>query len=264
MCASAVEFDEPVTARDRRVAVFARIGSPQLLAELICETTGASPTDAVFAAHGTPGLLPHPFTLAEAESLVMHLGSLGMRAAVIAGTDLPDMSQSIMMHHARIAEDALEVCDLRGQCASRVSWDRLAVIAVGSVPGKKHVRFNEDGRPSVLSAAPMPSICRLATRVRPELELWLLCREPTTVYRLKHDEFNYETLGEECASTAAENFDRFVRRLVQKAPKARPTPETYAFLQRILLGYECKSSEAVQQQALLCWTLEHTFASSTR
>lgn len=260
----AVESERLITTRDSRVAVFARVESLELLAELICEVTGISPTDALFAARGMPGLLPHPFSLAEAESLVKHLSSLGVRAAVIGTKDLPDMSQFIVMHHARIAEDALEICDLRGDCTTRISWDRLAVIAVGCVPGKHHMRFNDEGRPSVLSAAPMPSAGRLATRERPELELWLLCCEPAAVYCLKHDEFNYETLADECAPSAAENFDRFVRRLVNKAPQARRTPGTYAFLQRILLGYECKSSEGVQQQALLAWALERSFAASAK
>lgn len=255
---------ESVAVRDHRVAVFARIESPQLLAELICDVTGMPQANALYAARKTPGLLAHPFTLAEAESLLSHLEPLGIRAAAIAEADLPDMSRVIVMHHARIAEDALEICDLRGDCTMRISWDRLGVIAVGCVPGKHHVRFNDEGRPSVLSAAPMPSAGRLATRERPELELWLLCRGPTTVYRLKHDEFNYETLADECASSASENFDRFARRLVNKAPQARRTPGTYAFLQRILLGYECKSSEAVQQQALLGWMLEHSFAVSAQ
>ncbi len=264
MPTAAVESGEPSPVRDHRVAVFARIESPQLLAELICEMTGATPTDAMFAAHGTPGILPHPYTLTEAESLVAHLRPLGLQAAVVSEADLPDMSKPILMHHARIAEDALEICDLRGDCAARLLWDRLAVIAVGCVPGKHHLRFNEEGRPSVLSAAPLPSAGRLATPERPELELWLLCRGPTAVYCLKHDEFNYETLAEECESSAAENFDRFVRRLVDKAPQARRTPGTYAFLQRILRGYEYKSSAAVQQQALLGWTWEPSLAGGSQ
>lgn len=263
MSNSIVESSPSIVARDRRVAVFAHVESPQLLATLVCEMLGKPPLDAMFITRNTPGLLPQPFTLDEANRLVEHVKPLGIQAAVIAEADLPDMSGAITMHHARIAEDALEVCDLQGRCATRVTWDRIAVIAAGSVPSDSHMRFIDDGRPSVLSAAPMPSVGRLATPERPHLELWLLCHGPSVVYRMKHDEFNYETLAADRAPSAAENFDRFVRRLVAMVPQARRTPGTYAYLQHMLAGYEFKSSEAVRQQALIGWILDRNLATTT-
>lgn len=256
MLPAPVESSQSVSARDLRVAVLAHVESTQLLATLICEATGALPVDAAFAARYTPGILPHGFTLAEAESLVQHLRPMGVQAVVIAEADLPNVSHAVAMHHARIFEDALEVCDLQGRCATRILWNHLAVIAVGCVPGESHVRFMDEGRPSVLSAAPLPSAGRVTTPERPHLELWLVCRDPLTAYRLKHDEFNYETLADERGSSATENFDRFLRQLVSKAPQARRTPGTYAYLQHIRAGYEFKSSEGVQQQALVAWSLD--------
>lgn len=252
-----------MAVRDQRVAIFAHVECPQLLATLVCEMTGTPLLDAVIVTRNTPGLLPHPFTLDEANRLVEHVKPLGIQAAVVAETDLPDMSDVNTMHHSRIVEDALEVCDLQGHCASRVAWDRIAVIAVGSVPGDSHMRFIDDGRPSVLSAAPMPSVGRLATPERPHLEFWLLCHSPAAVYRLKHDEFNYETLAADRAPSAAENFDRFVRRLVTMVPQARRTPGTYAYLQHMLAGYEFKSDEAIRQQALIGWILARNLATTT-
>lgn len=257
MLTATADASSSMVLHDHFVAVFGRLESPQILASLLCEVNGMSPIDAVFSARHIPGVLPLSFTLAEAQSLVARLAALGIKAGIIAESVLPKISQCVTIHHARITEDALEICDLRGQCATRILWERVAVIAIGSVPGESHLRFIDDGRPSVVSAAPMPSAGRLATPQRPNLELWFLCRGPTAVYCIKHDEFNYETLGEACASSAAENFDRFVRRLVEKASTARRTPGAYAFLHRMLSGYECKSSDALQQQALLGWALDH-------
>lgn len=246
---------ESIVMRDQRVAVFGHVDSPQVLAELVCEVAGMPPLDALHIVRNTPGVLAQPFSLTEARQLVERIQPLGIQATVVADADLPNVRTPSTIHHARFTDEALEVCDLQGRCATRVPWNELAVIATGSVPSENHLRFIDDGRPTVLSTAPLPNTGRLATPERPHLELWLLCRNPSAVYRLKHDEFNYETLGDQRAASAAENFDHLVCRLVELAPHARRTPGTHAYLQHRLAGYEFKSCDTIQQQALLGWIL---------
>ena len=65
-------------ARDHRVAVFAHIGDPHVLAVLLCQALDVSPLNAVIAARHTPGLLPTLMTIQEAEQVVSLLSELGI------------------------------------------------------------------------------------------------------------------------------------------------------------------------------------------
>lgn len=244
------------TERHHRVAVFGRVESLSVLATILCEITGMRLLDAIVVARSTPGILPLFFTAIEAPMLVAQLKLLGIQAIVVDDAELPTMQQARIVHHAHIGNDAFEIYDLRGDCAERILWKQMAVVAVGRVPSRRHPRITDEGRPSILSAAPLPNVGRVDTPDHGDWELWLLCREPTAVYCIKHGEFNYETLGEDCVGSATMNFDLFVRRLIQCATSARQTPGTYAFLHHHSSGCEFRSSEALQQQSLLAWVLE--------
>jgi len=239
--------------RRQRVAVFGHFESACTLAVILSQVTGMHPLDAAVAARTTPAVLPTRFTSREAANLVARLKASGVEAAVIQDAELPAMTNVPIVHHARIGEDDLELCELHGDCAQRIPWNHILVVAVGRIPGRRHQRTTDEGRPSVLSAAPLPSVGRIQTPDHTDLELWLLCREPKPVYCIRHGEFNYETLGDARVSSAAVNFDRFLRQLIERASSARQTPGTCAFLNHHSLGCEFKSTEEIQQQALLAW-----------
>jgi hypothetical protein len=64
------------------------------------------------------------------------------------------------------------------------------------------------------------------------MELWLACERPWTVYRIVHNQMNYEYLDERKTDSATRNFTLFVDDLSQHAPQAYLTPATRAFLRR--------------------------------
>lgn len=245
-----------VTACDSRLAVFARMTDPHVLAEMLCTVLGERPLDAIIVARHTPGILPNTMTAAQADRLVELLRGLGVHAARVAGQDLPDMVQPTVIHHARCREVGWELVDLYGTPMEVVPWSQVTVIAVGAVPGDVVHRYAEQGRPSILSAAPMPETGSVNRADTAAYELWVLRRSPTTAYRIDHRRFNYEALGGAKTESATANFEHMVKTLVEHATAARRTPSTHAFLAHDLRSkYDFASSGDLQQQALLHWVI---------
>jgi hypothetical protein len=243
-------------AGDQRVAVFAHVGDPHVLAVLLCRVLHMQPLDAVIAARHTPGVLPTPMTADQAQQFVSLLQEIGIQAAAVSARDLPDLADAQPLHHARLLDAGLEVVDLSGRPGQCLPWSQIGVIAVGRVPGEPLAHFVEQGRPSVLSAAPLPEVGRVSAGEHKVLELWLLTRAPAA-YRLRHDQFNYETLGEAKTESATANFDRLVRDLTSRAVEVRRTPSTAAFLNHDLARYDFHTVAELEQQALLHWVLDH-------
>jgi hypothetical protein len=227
---------------------------PHLLAEMLSRVLGERPLDAVIVARHTPGVLPLTMTAGQAKDLVSLLHGLGVQAASVAQAELPDLADATVVHHAR--SEGCEIVGLDGKPVETIAWPRISVVAIGAVPGEAAHHFVEQGRPSIVSAAPMPEVGRLDAPTGTALELWLLCRDPDAAYRLEHRQFNYESLGARKTDSATANFELFAHDLVGHAGNALRTPSTHAYLTHDLRPkYEFHSSADLQQHALLHWVI---------
>jgi hypothetical protein len=241
-----------------RVAVFARTSDPHLLAEVLCRVVHIRPLDAVIAARHTPGVLSTPMTASQSQQFVAVLHDMGIAAAAVAVADLPDLSSATSLHHVRCLDEGLQIFDLRGNPAELIPWIEMVVVAIGAIPAEHTPRFMDRGRPSVVSAAPLPEVGRIDAAQHHVLELWLLRRDGVAAYRLRHDHFNYDGLERAKSESATVNFDRFVRQLIDLCGSIRRTPSTHAYLAHEVARYEFSSSEELQQHALLSWVLDRT------
>jgi len=241
--------------RNHRVAVFAKVADPHVLAMLLCRVLDVRPLDAVIVARHAPGVLPTPMTFEQSQQLVAALGELGLQAAAIEAAKLPDLANAATIHHARCRDDGLEIIDLFGRPAEVIPWVDVAVIGIGRVPGETSSHFVEQGRPAVLSAAPLPSVGRIDAPSHKVLELWLVRRHPTTAYRIHHLQFNYQDLTGGKSESAAVNFERFARDVVHHAPGAVQTPSTHAFFVHDLLKYDFRTTSDLQQHVALHWVM---------
>lgn len=244
------------TAEFFRVAVFAHMTDPDVLPDLLVEIVHLHHLDAAVAARSTPGILPISLTQPQADQLVAQLQENGFSAIAAPMKSIPDLTHATVLHHARPLESGLEILDLHGNPCELRPWSELGVIAVGSVPAETTSRYIEQGRPAVLSAAPIPEVSRVEVPERNSLELWCLTRDGHTAYRLRHNRFNYECLGSDMTESATVNFDRFLRRLVAAASGVRQTPSTHAFLAHELAKYQFDSVDQLQQQLILSWIMQ--------
>lgn len=238
-----------------RLALFSRPGDPPLLAELICRVTGMNRIDAVQAARMAPGILPLPLAADEAQQLAELVQGLGVRTATISAADLPDLAAATVVHHARFHENGWEIIELHGRTETVVLWSRIALIAIGEIPQEATRRYPDENRAAVL-AAPLHATAPIDVPLSSSPELWVLTTAPVHVYRVEARQMNYETLGDAMSGSAAANFFLFAQQLTARAPQARRTPSTRAYLERRPHGeYAFASSAELQHEVLLHWVL---------
>ena len=214
---------------DVRIALFAAAEDPQDLADVLIQELGMHATDAMIQAHSAPGLLPHRFPREQSEKLIDALQKLGLQAAAFADDELPDLHHSRSAHHCRCTTDGLEVIGADGKTENSIPWNDLDFICVGIIP-QSTSRHYPTRDMSVLSAARRSPHAPLETPATEEPELWFARRNPFRPYRLDQQRMNYEYLGEKKTSSAAVNFQLFLKDLVQQAPQAYLAPSTRAFL----------------------------------
>lgn len=241
-------------AADHRLAVFSHI-DPHDMASLLHEVIGILPLDGVIAAKETPGLIARPMTRSQADQLVRRLHDQGISSYAIPAKSLPSLANATVLHHARFSDSSLTVLDLYGEVEEVIPWAAIGVIAIGQFPAESSLHAVDETRPSVLSAAPLPTAWTTDAGHRNALELWLLARMSDRLYYLRHDRFNYESLGEEMSDSATVNFDHFARRIIPFALHATQTPSTHAYLSKSLVGYSFPDQAALERQAVLNWVM---------
>jgi hypothetical protein len=247
----------PDAMRDHRLAVLARPSDPHVLAELLSRVLGERPLDALIQARHAPGVLPTPMSAQQASELVQLLHGVGVQASAVRASQLPDLSNAAVVHHARCRPEGLEIVDLHGEPGEVVPWNDIAVAAIGLVPGETVHHYLDAVRSSLALSAPHGSaLASVSLKGTDVLELWLLRREPPVAYYVNHQQFNYESLGTAESASASANFALWSHDVVQRAASARRTPSTRAYLERGHRSkYEFASSSELQQHALVQWVI---------
>jgi hypothetical protein len=239
---------------DFRLAVFSHI-DPHEMATLLHDVIGILPLDGVLAAKETPGLIGRPMTRGQADELVRRLHEDGISAYAISANSLPSLANATLLHHVQLSDAGLTVLDLYGEVEEMIPWSAIGVIAIGQFPAESSLHAIDETRPSVLSAAPLPTAWTTDAGHRNALELWLLARMSDRLYCIRHDRFNYDSLGDEMTDSATVNFDHFVRRVIPFALHATQTPSTHAYLAKSLVGYSFPDQAALERQSVLHWIM---------
>lgn len=144
-------------------------------------------------------------------------------------TELPRLDHAEMIHHAGCQQQGLEMFDVHGTRTRVVPWRDVCLLSVGSVPLVEGCRYSAEPC-VVLHAAPNPHGAMVEKSHRDSLALWIACEHPWTVYRLVHNQINYEYLSARETTSATRNFSLLVADLFRLAPRAYLTSATRAFL----------------------------------
>jgi hypothetical protein len=213
-----------------RVVVFGHVDDPTELKQILTECAGVHPDDAMTAASLVPGILPMRFSRDVAQAVTDQVGRRGIRAIWLPEAEIPRLDHAEMIHYARCQPHGLELLDIHGRLKRLVRWPDSSLLSVGCVPLEDGRRFSAEPQ-VVVHAAPNPHRAGTETGRRDGLILWTACERPEKVYRLIHNQMNYEYLGPRKSASATRNFGLFMEDLVRQAPQAFLTPATRALLQ---------------------------------
>ncbi|HUE13186.1 MAG TPA: hypothetical protein VMR25_03375 [Planctomycetaceae bacterium] len=212
-----------------RVVVFGHTDDPAQFNQILIECAGVHRDDAMTAARMVPGILPMGFSQAAAQAVTERAGQEGLFAISLRETAIPRLDHAETIHHARCQPEGLELVDIHGRRTRLVLWPDLSLVSVGCVPLEDGQRFSAEPQ-VVLHAAPNPHRVAPEMGRREGLVLWIVCGRPGNVYRLLHNQMNYEYLGPRKVASATRNFSIFIEDLARLAPQTFLTPATRAFL----------------------------------
>lgn len=216
---------------------------PHVVAAILMDVIGLSPTDALIHARSAPGVLPDRVTAAQAELLIQRFSAIGLSAEVIDVADLIDFHAPEIMHQARLEAQGLVFATDHG--SGLVPWNMLRVISAGQVPLETTTRLNP-GENQMFVAARRSRPPAHVTTLPPTMELWLIGNQKPI--RLDQTRMNYEVLGDEKTDSSTENFRRFLTHLTERATTAHVTPATKAYLQHgSALEYMFHSADELQR-----------------
>jgi len=246
------------TSRDHRLAVLTRPKDLQRVAELLSETAGMQPLDALIAVQHTPSVLPAPMTAGECETMIALLQGLGVRSVAVPCVELPDFENPVVIHHARCLPTAFEILEQSGEPLGQIPWASIAVAAIGAIPGRTTHYYSGQAR-TLVSADPSAPIGPIDVPDTSLMELWILRRNHIAAYRLDHRRFNYDGLGSLKSTSATANFRLFAKEFVSHLSAASLTDSTCAYLgQESVSKYEFASRDDLQRAALLHWVIFRT------
>jgi hypothetical protein len=214
-----------------RVVVFGDPEDVTVIKEILTESAGLHADDAATAAHMAPGILPGRFSREIAEAVAAQIGHRGVNAVSLRAAEIPKLDHAEIVHHARCQADGLAVLSVRAELERLVPWSDVSLLSMGCVPTETVPRLSAEAA-VIVHAAPNPHRASVGAVPHHGMELWLACERPWTVYRIVHNQMNYEYLDERKTDSATRNFTLFVEDLSQHAPQAYLTPATRAFLRR--------------------------------
>ena len=179
--------------------------------------------------HHLPGVLPRGLSADDAGRVAAAIREAGGEAVVLTADEWPDLNRIPPSHHLRCTDCGLEVVSVDGVGASLIPWAHVRLISVADVP-LEGVRHFVAPRTAVIRATPSIKEAQLETRTLRGAEMWIVSDRPFRAIRIDHREMNYEYLGRRLTGSAAANFRLFLEEVVSRAPHARLTPTTQAFL----------------------------------
>lgn len=228
--------------QSKAIMIFDAPTDPHVVAAILTEVVGLSPTDALIHARSVPGVLPDHVGVAQAELLIQRLSAIGLSAAAIDPAELIDFHAPDLVHQARLEEQGLVFATDHG--GGLLPWNMLRVISAGQVPLETTTRLNPGDNQMFVAARRSRPEAHL-TNLPPTMELWLIGNQKPI--RLDQTRMNYEALGEAKTESSTENFRRLLTRLTELATAAHVTPATKAYLEHgSALKYMFRSTDELQ------------------
>ncbi|MBI1310625.1 hypothetical protein GC176_04890 [bacterium] len=252
------------TARggDFRVAVFSRGDDIEAMAAVLSESLGLNRVDAKIHAAHLPGLLADRLTNEQAEIVVAAVRQLGVAAAAVAQSDVPQLNHPETIHRAACLDDGLEIIGLSGARSGFIAWPDLEFISVGYVPLEGAHHYAPES-PVVLHSAPHEVEEQSEGVAVSGPVCWFIARNPQRIYFLNHSRMNYDYLADRKSSSAAANFSEFLTDLTGSATTAYLTPATRAILHHgSASDYLFKDAEQFKQATILQYLLHTTVAAA--
>ena len=224
-----------------RLVLFGAPEDPPAVRDLLCRVTGIHPTDAMRWVARSPGVWPRPLSEDEARKLLDGLFDLEVPAEAHRADLLPNLSPPRTIHKAACLPEGFRVDGLRGEPTHYVPWEKVELIAAGSV--RMEDEFKDVVPPTWVTAVSTglnallrrPQIVarrRRAIRVPrdPVGEAIIVRREPRVAFRVIANQMNYSYLSERLWPSAVENFPIFLEDLRALATEAFVAASTEAFL----------------------------------
>ena len=229
------------------VVLFSLPDDPHEMRDMLVKTLGLHPSDAQIAVRSSPGVLPMRLEQAQAAALVSSAAELGVAAAALPESEVPDFEHGEIVHHLRCVEEGIEVIDFHGRSTDLVPWSCLRVMSIGHVSGERTSDFLVE--PSATSGlAPRLRFPPTDSAVHTGLEAWLVRGNPWAGLRINANQMNYEYLGDRKTDSASKNFGMFIADVLHRTPLIYLTPASRAFLEHSLVRhYEFHSADELRR-----------------
>ena len=233
MSTNALKSDKSKSGADpvsHRVVVFGVHDDSSTLEKVLASIPGGDRPSAKHLVRTLPGIIPRMFDRNGAAAIARDIRNLGLHAAALPATEVPDFSHSEKTHHLRAFDDSLEVMNMADE-VTLWPWDAVTVISVGVVPTTVSARQ----RPSpALAQGTAHRRWNTGSTIAPKsrAEAFVVLTVDRPVLTFASDEMNYEFLGSRMTGSSSANFRKLIKDLISHAPGAWVTPSTRAFVDR--------------------------------
>ena len=220
-----------------RLVVFDELDNPQPVRDLFCQVLGVHPTDSAQWVARVPGVWPKLLAEGEVRQLLDGLYALEVAAEAWRVDSFPDLKHPRTIHEAACIDGGLRITGLRGEPTHWVPWNKVEMIAAGTVDaGDSGREPTPPGWVNAISTGFRAAIGRAPRAARrgkgfrtprdPVGEVLIVRRDPLVVFRVVANQMNYSYLGDRLQPTAIDNFPIFLADLKRLATSAILTPTT--------------------------------------
>jgi len=216
------------------------VGAPsaEALARAFAAVAQLTRADAKPLARDAFGIVTAGMSFADASAVQQVLAVEGFQTEVVDQTDLPALPAPKQLRRAECLETALVVYDALGRPA-RIAWDKILLIAAGSVGVREFVRTGYETPVTETSYLMLSRLPHHAERHTSRLMAEIVLDAEPARYRIGADRFQYAYLGGRLRPRGADNFVLLVRDLTRLATRAsanrgavameQDPPQTFAY-----------------------------------
>ena len=222
---------------------------PDELTDVLCTHLGLNQIDARIRLHDLPGIVPDRIPADVADQLIESIHDKGGLAVKIEADEIPKLTHPQAIHHAACTENGFQIFDLDGQLAETIPWTDLELLSIGVLPTQ--TTHHEVPDSTAIHSAPGPRGRGIDMAVMRGAVAWLIAANPLRVFKIVHNELNYEYLDDRMTQSSATNFRLFADDIIARARQLFLTPATRAFTNHGLFHhYAFESEESLREHTL--------------
>lgn len=231
-----------------RLAVLAAPDDRDTALMVLQEVLGLNAIDAKTRLRHLPAVWPDEFSEDAAKEAAQRLQSLGVRAAAVPVTDVPDLRQARALHHVQCRGEGFVIMSIAGEPERTIGWPDLALLSVAEVAGLRQESVSNvpDG---VFRHAPGIASVGVTNSER-GLEIWLIAVSPFQAYRIDAELMNYEYLKDRLSPSTDANFAQLVSDIRRHATNLTLTSSAQAYLSESTRGPQRMPSPGAHRDAV--------------